>query len=57
MGKPGERNIKRTQSLFIDDLKVYQKKHKKLVIANEIIVQASNDTDACYGVKKCAQIV
>ena len=57
MGPPGERNLKRTHSLFIDDLKVYQQNHKKLEIANEMIVKASSDTGACYGVKKCAEIV
>ena len=30
MGAAGERNIKRTHSLFIDDLKVYQESHQKL---------------------------
>ena len=37
MGKPGERNHKRTHYLFIDDLKVYQENHKKLEIANELL--------------------
>ena len=40
----------------IDDLKTYQGNHKMLQIVNEIIVQASNDTGACYGVSKCAEI-
>ena len=57
MGSPGERMIKRTHSLFIDDLKVYQESHKKLEIVNEIIVKVSSDTGACYGVKKCAEVV
>ena len=47
----------RTHSLFIDDLKVYQENHARLEVANETIVQASLDTGACYGVKKCAEIV
>ena len=47
----------RTHSLFIDDLKVYQENHARLKVANETIVQASLDTGACYGVKKCAEIV
>ena len=43
-----------THSLFVDDLKVYQENHEKLVIANEIIVHArAMNTGACYGVKKC----
>ena len=57
MGEPGNRSLKRTHSLFIDDLKVYQRDHNKLKIANEVIVKASQDTGACYGVKKCAEIV
>jgi len=57
MGPPGDRNLKRTHSLFIDDLKVYQQSHEKLKETNETIVKASLDTGACYGVKKCAEIV
>ena len=57
LGQPGKRCIKRIQSLFIDDLEVYQEIHQKLEIANETIVKASMDTGACYGVKKCAEIV
>ena len=57
LGQPGRRCIKRIQSLFIDDLEVYQEIHQKLEIANETIVKASMDTGACYGVKKCAEIV
>ena len=57
MGEPGNRVIKRTHSLFVDDLKVYQESHKALKIVNEIIVQASHDTGACYGVSKCAEII
>jgi hypothetical protein len=57
MGQPGERDLKKTHSLFVDDLKVYQKKHQKLEIANEMIVKASMDTGACYGAKKCAKAV
>ena len=56
-GEEGERRVKRTHSLFIDDLKVYQESHQKLEVVNEIIVKASMDTGACYGVKKCAEIV
>ena len=57
MGQPGKREIKRTHSLFIDDLKVYQESHKILKDLNETIVQASHDTGACYGVAKCAEII
>jgi len=57
MGPPGKREIKRTHSLFIDDLKVYQPSHEKLKAVNKMIVRASLDTGACYGVKKCAEIV
>ena len=57
LDEPGRRCIKRTYSLFIDDLKVYQENHQKLEIANETTVKASMDTGAYYGVKKCAKIV
>ena len=57
MGEPGNCVIKRTHSLFVDDLKVYQESHKALKIVNEIIVQASHDTRACFGVSKCAEII
>ena len=57
MGPPGDRNLRRTHSLFIDDLKIYQQNHAKLQLVNDTIVQASLDTGACYGVKKCAEAV
>ena len=57
IGKPRESNQKRTHCLFIDDLKVYQENHKKLEIASELIVKASMDTGAVYGMKKFAEIV
>ena len=57
MGEPGNRNIKRTHSLFVDDLKVYQESHEILKDVNEMILQASHDTGAMYGVAKCAEIV
>ena len=57
MGQKDEERVKRTHSLFIDDLKTYQENQQKLEIANEMIVKASMDTRACYGVKKCAEIV
>ena len=52
IGEPGNRVVKRTHSLFVDDLKVYQESHKVLKIVNEIIVQASHNT-----VSKCAEII
>ena len=57
MGEPGNRDIKHTHSLFVDDLKVYQESHKILKDVNETIVQASHDAEACYRVAKCAEIV
>ena len=57
MGEPGKRDVSRTHSLLVDDLKAYQKSHNLLKEINEVIVQASLDTGACYGVSKCAEIV
>ena len=57
LGQTGRECIKRTHSLFIDDLMVYQEYHHKMEIANEMIVKVSMDTGVCYGVKKCAEIV
>ena len=57
MREPGNRIVHRTNSLFVDDMKQYQESHKTLKDMNEIIVQASHDTGACYGVSKCAEIV
>ena len=57
MGEPGNRVVKRTHSLFVDDLKVYKESYEVLETVNEIIVQASHDTGACYGVSKCAEII
>ena len=54
MGQPGERSIKRTHSLFMDDLKLYQEDEQTLELVHDTIVQASLDTGARYGVKKCA---
>ena len=34
MGEPGNRVVKRTHSLFVDDLKAYQESHKALKIVN-----------------------
>ena len=41
----------------MNDLKQYQESHKILKDVNEIIVQASHDTGACYGVSKFAEII
>ena len=57
MGQPGKRDVKGTHSLFIDDLKLYQENHKTLKDVNQMILQASNDTGACHGVAKCAEII
>ena len=57
MGSPGQRIVKRTHSLFIGDLKAYQKSHELLSAASKMIFKASYDTGACCGVKKCAGIV
>ena len=57
MGAPGNWSISRTHSLFIDDLKQYQESHEIIKEVNKIIVQASLDTGACYGVAKYTEIV
>ena len=54
---PGNRAFKRTNILFIDDLKVYANSHEKLRMMSEAIVTASSDTGALYAVKKCAEAV
>ena len=56
MGPAGKRKIKRTHSLFIDDLKTYQQNHQKLNMANEILVQPTMDTGAIYGVKNVLKL-
>ena len=53
-GLRDKERVKRTYSLVIDDIKINQESHQKLEVANEIIVKASMDTGACYGVKNCA---
>ena len=57
MGPPGSRDVSRTHSLFVDDLKVYQESYEILRDVSEVIVQATHDTGACYGVSKCAEVV
>ena len=36
---------------------MYQENYKTLKDVNETTVKASNDTGACYGVAKCAEVV
>ena len=57
MGDPGNRIVIRAHSLFMENLKVYQESQNALKNVNEIIVQASHNTGACYGVSKCAEII
>ena len=56
-GEPGNCIVKRTHSLFVDELKSYQESHNALKNVNEIIVQASHDTGVCYGVSKGGEII
>ena len=56
MREPRNYIVKRTHGLFVDDLKVYQEGRNALKNANKIILQASHDTGACYGVSKCVEI-
>ena len=46
-GQRVKERVKRTHSLFIDDLKIYQESHQKLEVVNEIILKASMETGAC----------
>ena len=57
IGQRGKENVKRTHSIFIYDLNIYQDSHQKSEVVNEMFVKASMDTGACYGVKKCADIL
>ena len=57
IGLPGCRIVNKTHSLFLDDLKVYQETEEQLELTNEILVQASKDTGARYGVNKCCKAV
>ena len=57
IGQPGKREVKWTNDLFIDNLKVYQESYKVLENVNESIVQTSRDTGACCGVAKCLIII
>ena len=38
MGQSGKRDVKRTHSLFVDNLKVYQENHKTLKDISEMTV-------------------
>ena len=38
MGQPGERDVKRTHSLFVDDLNMYQESNKTLEDVKQMIV-------------------
>ena len=57
MSPPENRGVSKTHSLFVADLKVYQESHEILRDVNEVILQASHDTGACYDVSKCAEIL
>ena len=57
IGQRGKKNVKRTHSIFIYDLNIYQDSHQKFEVVNEMFLKASMDTGACYGVKKCADIL
>ena len=49
--------MKRTHSLFIGGLKIYQQNHEKLKMVNETIVKVSQETGVCYEATKCAEII
>ena len=51
------RDVSLTNSLFVDDLKMYVESHEILRDVNDVILQASQKTGACYRVSKCAKIV
>ena len=51
------RDVSLTNSLFVDDLKMYLESNEILRDFNDVIVQASQNTGACYGVSKCGKIV
>ena len=54
MGGSGEWDTKRTHSLLIDDTKTFKESQKKkLEIANDIIVKASQDTGGSFHIYKC----
>ena len=57
MGEPGNRFVKRTQSLFVDNLKVYQESHNALKNLHKIIVLVSHDIGVCYEVLKFAETI
>ena len=52
MGGSGEWDTKRSHSLLIDDTKTFKESQKKkLEIANDIIVKASQDTGGSFHIK------
>ena len=55
MGEPGNKNLSRKHSLFVDDLKQNQESHKVPKVVNEIIVQESEYTATCYGMSNCVE--
>ena len=57
MGESGNRIVKKTHSLFVDDLKMYQESHSALKNINKITVQTIHDNGACYGMSKCEEII
>ena len=57
MDQPGNREVKKTHSLFIDDLKVCQESYKFLNDVNETILQVIHYTGAFYGVAKRTEII
>ena len=57
MDQPGNREVKKTHSLFIDDLKVRQESYKFLNDVNETILQVIHYTGAFYGVAKRTEII
>lgn len=54
MDKLENRDIKSMHCLSVDDLKVYQDGNKILKEMNEITVQVSQNTGACYRLGNCA---
>ena len=57
MERPGNSDVKRIYSLFLDDLEVYQESQEILKNVSEVIVQASNDSSRFYGVAIFPEIV
>ena len=47
-----DRKSKKTHSLFVDELKIYQESPQKLEVLHGMIMKASIDIGVCYEVKK-----